>query len=757
MNTHATTAISRYSHRIALVVAALSLTVTTLLTMVIAAPDAHAAADVQIDNVQFQNSTVADGSRQSLQVDWSIPARATNPVTLSVDLPEGMRGYADTFVMRGPGGVNAGQCTVTTGQISCTVDPGFISANPYGVSGSFWFDVSTNLKNDTTTEHTFDFGGHSVPVVVEPDPYYCDEVCEFAGYRFKKYGNYNSLDDTIKWTVRLPAPEDGIPAGRSINITDDLDTDIFELVTNYEGETWPQLWEGRCLRVNSSNQEVPRWVDRTDAIGDVWNADRTSVDFTSRAGSMGGSCVTETTGTFYQVTWVVKVKDLGKAGTYENRASYTIDGEDPVETTGQATRRSGGGDVDGTNFGSFELVKELNGNAQFNPEFSVEYEAYQGSDLIDSGTAQIRDGQTFKSQDYFEGTRIVLREPKPTAPATVNWADPRFVGPDGEFTDEYEFTFSAANNNLDQVTEITLINRADLIDANVTARKVIVNPDNIPLSNLPEEFRIQWGHQARTDLGVANAYASSFMIPADGSVVTLDDPYGDGTAFRAGLPHFFEEAAPEDVPGATWGPTEITINGATILPGEDYDTILPTDGSQAEIVVTNTLTQDVGGFSIEKTLSGTGSTLVPAGTPFTVEYSYESINGFPGDSGTVTVRAGEPAAVVEGLPVGAVVRLREVPPADVPGATWRPAMFTETEITIVQNEILEVSLDNPIDMNAAVDGDDNANDDNANANGGETLNPTGRNPLGAWLIGFMALALAGGAAVIATARRRQLS
>lgn len=48
-------------------------------TAIAVVPAAHAAGDVQIDNVRFSSDTVEDGTRASLYVDWSIPAKATNP------------------------------------------------------------------------------------------------------------------------------------------------------------------------------------------------------------------------------------------------------------------------------------------------------------------------------------------------------------------------------------------------------------------------------------------------------------------------------------------------------------------------------------------------------------------------------------------------------------------------------------------------------------------------------------------------------
>ncbi|MFF8818063.1 DUF5979 domain-containing protein [Leucobacter sp. NPDC015123] len=671
-------------------VLALILSALVVFGVVVAAPaPAHAASEVQIDNVAFETDTVADGSRQSLHVDWSIPAKATNPVTLSVDLPPGMTGSPDQFDMKGPGGVTAGTCVVTTTNITCTVDPDFIQANPYGVSGSFWFDVRIDVRNDTTTEHTFDFGGQSVPVTVEPNPAYCDEVCEFAGYRFKKSGSYNSLDDVITWTVRLPAPPSGIPAGSNVTITDQLDTDIFELVTDYEGETWPQLWEGRCLRPNSNNQEAPRWLERASG---TWNADKTEVSFVSRAGtSTSSSCTNVPSGSFYQAIWKVKVKDLGKAGTYENSATYTIDGVTSDPTKGSATRRSGGGDVDGSNFGNFSVTKELQGDTVLNPTFTVNYDAYD--DAVDpntpykSGSFEVKSGQTFTSEDFFDGTRVVLREVQPTDPANVTWEAPAFVGQDGQQLTEVRF--SKANGNLDQTTAITLVNEATLRTGELTARKVVENPDGLMTG--VDAFRIGYSREEAVDKGIQNLTGGQFMLPADGSEIKLDLLADVGYSF-------FEWFTPAPA-GTSWADPVYTVNGVDYAENELVN--LPLDGA-IDLTVTNRITQNTGGFAVTKSVSGEGESLVPTGTEFTVNYSYTAVNGFEAGSGTVTVKADESSSEISGIPEGATVTLDEVRPVDPIGGTWGEPLFDIAQFTVVKDQVVQISLDNPIAWN---DGD----------------------------------------------------
>ncbi|PZU44123.1 MAG: hypothetical protein DI566_13055 [Microbacterium sp.] len=654
----------------------------------IASPAAHAAAEVQLDNVYLSSDTFADGSRQSLYVDWSVPFGATNPVTLSLDLPEGMRGFADTFPMVGPDGSEAGTCTVTTSAVECTVDPAFVDRNPYGVSGSFWFDVQTELKNQETEQHTFDFGGFSQTVTVDPNPAWCTTNCEYTGQGQGKWGSYNNADDTIIWTVQLPAGEQGIDPGLAITVTDVLNTDDFELIVD---GTYPRVLEGTSLAYNSWDREVVSYaVKPTDQI--TWSTDNLTASFTSVPGAGQDADLGEgrrgTDGSFYQVQWKVRVLDEGKARTYTNGASFTIEGQAGGNTNGGATRYSGGATVVGANFGRFQVTKVRTGTAILNPAFTINYQAYDGDELIDEGSFDIKSGQSYISNEYFKGTRIVLSEIQPTAPSNVDWATPVFLGPDGEPLTE--LTFSAENGNLGQISEIQLVNQGDLQTNHFTARKVIENPDGVPLPEGADSYRLAWAHDANPAAGVPAFRGGSWFLPVDGTPA-------DSEELPAGIEYYFAEATPPVVPGATWADPVIEINGQEIEPNNE-PVVLPADGS-IELVVTNRITQNLGGFSITKAISGNGVPLVPDGAEFEVSYSYTAVNGFPAGDGIVTVQAGDTSPVVDDIPAGATVTLTEVRPVTVEGATWGEPQFDLAEFTVETDQIVQVALDNPVTWN----------------------------------------------------------
>lgn len=659
---------------------------------------AHAAAAVQIDNVAFENSTFADGSRQSLHVHWSIPGEATSPVTLSLELPEELRGFSDSFDMVGPDGQRAGTCTVTADAVECIVDDAFVQDNPYGVSGEFWFDVQTQLKNKETEEHTFDFGEISQTVEVEANPNWCTDNCEFSGQGRGKWGSYNNADDTIVWTVQLPAPEQGIEEGQAITVTDLLDPAQFELIVD---EAYPRVLEGRSLAYNSWDREVVAYSVKP--AGEVsWSADHLTASFTSVAGAGQDADLGDgrrgTDGSFYQVQFKVKVLDEGKARRYTNSASYTIGDEETSTASGSATRHSGGATVVGRNFGRFQVTKALEGNTVLNPTFTVTFEAYDDDEMIGSGSFELRSGQSFISAEYFKGTRIVLTEVQPTDPDNVDWAAPVFLGPDGE--EVTEVVFSAENGNLGHITEIRLVNDAMLKTGTFTARKVVENPDGVPLDI--SGYRLNWSREDGAAIGIPNIVGAGVTLPADGTAVEFTVPAGVAYSFWEGF-----VGAPD---GTTWDEPIITVDGEVIEPITDL-TILPVDGS-IEIVVTNRITQDLGGFAITKSVSGEGESLVPEGTEFTVNYTYTEINGFPGGSGTLTVAAGETSPTISDIPAGATVTLEEVRPVDPIGGTWGEPQFDVAEFTVVHDQVIAVSLDNPISWNdgdfsvvKAVDGD----------------------------------------------------
>ena len=668
---------------------------TVLGTSLLVAPASHAASTINIDNVTFVNSVVEDGDRTSMKVSWSISDTATNPVAVTVQMPEGLVGYSDRFDMVGPGGVTAGECVVSATAITCTVDEAFINSNPKNVKGEFWFDVRTDLKNDETTDHIFDFGGNEVPVTVEPDTSRCDGPCEFTGYKLRKYGSYNSADDTITWTVRVPAPETGITAGKNITISDNLDTEIFEMLDTYEGESYPQLWEGRCLRDNDGEYYAPRWVERSTA---TWNADKTSVAFTSRAGSDpanwgSSSCVKQTEGSFYQAIWVVKVKDLGAAGTYSNEGSYTIDDTESGTTSGEVTKQSGGGNVIGENEGAFEVTKSLTGDAKFDASaevtFLVNYTAYDTDDsVIGEGQLKVTPGSPVTSPTFPEGTRVVLSEVAPADPANVDWAAPVFKNSSGETVTEV--VFSAANGNLGtNVAELSLVNESSLKTNTFTVKKTVSNPDNVEIPT--SEYALDWTRPANPDAGIPEGANGTWTLPADGSEVTSGDMF-------AGVDYTLAEQTPAEVDGATWAAPKILVDGKEISANELVT--LGLSDTPVAVEVVNEITKDpaaAGGFTLTKSVSGDGAEFVDADYIYTVNYSYPAGDGFEAGEGKLALKAGE-TVTVDNLPVGAVVTLSEEQPTDVGGATWSEPVFSTNNFTVVADVPAEVQLDNQLTM-----------------------------------------------------------
>ncbi|MFF2496532.1 DUF5979 domain-containing protein [Agromyces sp. NPDC058064] len=641
------------------------------------AAQAAEGSPISIDDVAFVNAEFDDGSSQELTVKWSVPGEAVNPVSVTMDLPRGLTGHEDRFPMLDPDGEPAGECLVTPSKITCTVDPDYIDGHELEMSGEFTFRVQVWLENLETEEHVFEFGDVEAPATVHPNPSRCVENCEFGGWGAWKSGSYRNLDDTITWWVTLPTPADGIPAGRHISVTDTIDPAVFEIIGD------PQVNEARSLAYDSLGRQNP--VFRGKPAGEVTiSADGQRVDFTSVAGLGAAAPQGEQglSGSVYQVVWKVRVLDEGKAKTYRNTANYEIEGTTPGTTTGTATRYSGSGTVVGRNFGKFELTKELAGDTSLTPEFTVNYTAELDGAVTDRRTITLRAGESFVSDELFKGTTITLDEILPADPANVAWDAPVFVLPDGTESERLELAFSSENGNLGKLTQIRLQNRATLEKVAAGARKTVVNDDamRIPAGT---SFTLNYRWNADAAKG----------IPAGGGSVEL--PLGGDRVEIQGLPIGavvrFTESAPTAIPGASWQspviePAQLTVTAGT---------------ADVEVSVTNTLTRDLGAFEIVKTLDGDGAGLVDDPT-FMVRWSYPAdpdAGVYEGAEGTVEVTAGGGAALVDGLPAGAVVTLEEVLD-DVEGGTWREPVFSEKTFTVVKDDRITIDLDNELTLDA---------------------------------------------------------
>lgn len=643
-----------------------------------AAPAAEAAegTPISIDDVRFAADEIPDGSRQELTVDWSVPGEAANPVSVTVELPEGLRGYEDRFPMLDPDGEPAGECLVLADRITCTVDADYIDGHELEMHGTFTFAVDVRLENTETVDHVFEFGQVEVPVTVTPNPDRCIDDCEFGGWGAWKSGSYQNLEDTITWWVGVPAGPDGIPAGQRITVEDQLDTSVFELV----GE--PEVLEARSLAYDSLGRQSPQFAWKSASEYAVTDGG-TTVEFTSVAGL--GDAAPEgqqgISGSIYEIVWTVKVLDQGKAKTYENTADWAIEGERSGTTTGTATRYSGSGTVVGRNFGKFRLTKELAGDTTLTPAFTVRYTTSLDGVVTEQRAITIRGGESFLSEELFKGTTVTLDELVPVEPANVEWAAPVFVLPDGTETDRVELTFGTGAGALGAVTDIRLQNRATLERADLAAAKTVVNADDM---RIPADaaFTLNYRWAADGALGIP-AGGGAVQLPLDGSRVEIPDlPVGAAVEFS--------ESAPAAVPGASWQAP--VVEPSRVVVGETDD---------VEVRVTNTLTRDLGAFEIVKRLDGDAAGLVDDPT-FTVSWSYPADverGVYEPGSGTVEVTAGGEPAVVEGLPAGAVVTLEEML-EPVEGGTWQEPVFSERSFTVLKGGRVTVDLDNELTLNS---------------------------------------------------------
>lgn len=666
------------------------------LTGIIAAPAAALAApednQVRIDDVSFENDTIEDWTRQRLTVEWSIPAEAVAPVSLSLPLPEELHGLSDTFPMMGPDDQVAGECVVTETEITCTVDDAFIEANPYEVSGSFFIGVETRLDNREEVEKTFVFGEIEREVVVTPNRNWCTENCEFSDLWGGKYGWYNKADDTIEWTVQVPAGENGIPAGQEITVTDLLDEEDYELLVD---GTYPRVLESSTLQYDRWGREsVSGWQVRDAGV--AWSNGDLTATFDSREGrgsdwrndidppAQGAQRGVD--GSFYIVQWKVKALTGGEIQpngdrVFRNAAEWSIDGNSSNPTTGSATRYTSGGNVMSANYGRFAVTKELTGDTTLNPEFTVNYTVAEPGQEPAERSFTVRAGETFTSPEFFRGTVVELTEVKPTDPANVNWADPVFLDASGEPVETVTFT-PGGNGTLGALTEIRLVNEATLQTGSFSAQKSVVNEDGVPLAD-DLTFALDYTYPADAEKGFSGG-SGTLELPISGDVVSSGDlPVGaEVTLTEANLPN---------VPGATWG--EPVIDPTTLTIGESEEPVTAQ--------VTNTITQDTGGFSVTKSISGDGAGLVPEDATFTVSYEYPEINGFPAGNGEISFGAGE-TGTVDGIPAGATITLTELEIADPEGGTWGDPDFSESTFTVVKDTVVSIDLDNPISWN---DGD----------------------------------------------------
>ncbi|WP_127793349.1 DUF5979 domain-containing protein [Agromyces sp. LHK192] len=151
-------------------------------------------------------------------------------------------------------------------------------------------------------------------------------------------------------------------------------------------------------------------------------------------------------------------------------------------------------------------------------------------------------------------------------------------------------------------------------------------------------------------------------IPAD-EVITFG-PVAAGTVVTV------REGDLPDIPGVQWGTPGWTVDGVPVLPdAEGNVTFVVQPGGTVALALTNTA-NGFGSVQFLKTVTGSASGLVPIDTVFPIEYR---VSNGPVTAGSVT--AGVPV-VVDDLPSGVTVFLREAAPPDIPGVSWGTPTWT---------------------------------------------------------------------------------
>ncbi|WP_395243228.1 DUF5979 domain-containing protein [Agromyces sp. MMS24-K17] len=171
-------------------------------------------------------------------------------------------------------------------------------------------------------------------------------------------------------------------------------------------------------------------------------------------------------------------------------------------------------------------------------------------------------------------------------------------------------------------------------------------------------------------------------------------PVSPGIEFPFGTQVAVWEVQPDDdalPPGLAWG--DVTWDGDTSF---TIDATHP----QIELVVTDTAAEIPAGFSVTKSLTGSGATTVPSGAEFTLRYQVNG--GAPID----LVVTPDTPSIVDDLAVGDVVTISEVALPDVDGITWGTPTWTvdgqpvepdengAVEFTLVGGETIALELTN---------------------------------------------------------------
>lgn len=601
-----------------------------------------------VTNVQFVETTVTAGGSAALTANWSFPNNPTTPAGFTIDLPSGLAGRGDTFTLTAQdSGATIANCVATATQLQCDMDPAYVAANPVNLRGNVNFWVTVTTETTTTTEHTFDFGSNTATVNIQPRPQ-CTENCDLD-WQYRKDGSYIYQNNTIVWYAHVAAPPTGMVGGQDV-VVRDTPAGNQTLVVD---DSLPRLQRTNVTGPNAAGVEVPSgWQDvpRSEYTVDLDG----TIHFTSQAGY------------FYQVLYITNVTDAGASGTYSNTVEFYINGTLDGTSSRDVRYAGGGGTGIGTNVGVVTIEKAVDGTAVNLPAdqlFTGTYSVQPPTGDAITGTWSVASGDTWRSPEFPRDSVVTLTEDAPSEPGNVTWSS----------------AFSTNGFTLPggQITPVTLTNTADVRLTDFTASKSL-SGDAAALVPSDATVTLEYSYPAGTGFAAGEG---TIDVPVDGTSVT-------SPKIPVGAEVTVTERTPNPVAGAAWGTA--SISPATFTASDSGST-------GTHVSVDNPITQQLGGFTLQKTVTGGGAGLVPAGTRFDVDYAWTASGDRSGD-GTVTVTAGGDPASVDGIPVGATVTLSEHTPGAIDGITWLDPRFSENGFTVQDGTVVAIDLDNPTEL-----------------------------------------------------------
>ena len=321
--------------------------------------------------------------------------------------------------------------------------------------------------------------------------------------------------------------------------------------------------------------------------------------------------------------------------------------------------------------GGFSAQKAVEGAASDlvppTSSFALEYSyTPNGTTTPVTGTLTLlADGTVVNGpQDIPFGTEVTFGELTPPDIEGVEWGTPEIT--------PNPVTIGDGTNTL-----VTVTNTADLAVGGFSAAKELFGTATglVPPGTT---FTVDYSY---TPNGGGATVTGTLSLPADGTVVAgpQDVPFGTVVTFT--------EVAPPVIPGVIW-------SDPVIVP----ETITIGDGTNPTVFVVNAANLAVGGFSVQKAITGDAAALVPPDTEFQLRYSYEfGLRALV--SGTLTILAD--GTVVDGpqdLPFGTIVNFTELAPPDIEGVVWGTPTIAPNPVVIGEATNTLVTLTNTADL-----------------------------------------------------------